>query len=306
MKRHQYSVYGIGAIALWSTVVALVRMVAESFGPVGGAAAIYTVASILLLMSGKTPRLSSLPKAYLLLGGALFASYEICLSLALGWANSRHQAVEMMVINYLWPALTILMAVMVSAKKPSLWLYPCVLLTFVGVAWSISGETTLTLPALIEHLQSNPVSYSLALLGALLWALYCNVTKRLAAGHNAVSYFFILTSACLWLQFALTEQVAMRLSAASFVWLVLAGVAMAGGYALWNQALLGGNMLLLATLSYFTPIFSALFSALLLGIQLTASFWQGVVMVTLGSLLCWWVTRERKPQPNVAGAQSPL
>ena len=275
-------------------MVALVRMVAEHFGPVGGAASIYSVATIMLLLTSKPPRFSSLSKPYLLVGGALFASYEICLSLALGWANSRHQAVEMMVINYLWPALTILIAVLVSAKKPSAWLYPCVLLTFTGVAWSITGETKLTLPALLEHIQTNPVSYSLALIGALLWALYCNITKLFADGKNAVSYFFALTSCGLWLQFALTEQPAINANPSSMMWLMLAGGAMAGGYALWNKALIGGNMLLLATLSYFTPILSALFSALLLGISLSLSFWQGVVMVTLGSLLCWWVTRDVK------------
>ncbi len=49
---------------------------------------------------------------------------------------------------------------------------------------------------------------------------------------------------------------------------------------------------LLATLSYFTPIFSALFSSLILGVTLSNSFWQGVVMVTVGSLLCWLVTKR--------------
>ncbi|SDH23732.1 Uncharacterized membrane protein [Vibrio xiamenensis] len=304
MKRHQYTWYGVGAIALWSTVVALVRVVAEHFGPVGGAASIYTVATIMLLFTGKTPAFSSLSKPYLLVGGLLFASYEICLSLALGWANSRHQAVEMMVINYLWPALTILIAVLGSAQKPSAWLYLCVLLTFTGVAWSITGDTQLTLPALIEHVQTNPLSYSLALFGALLWALYCNVTKRFADGNNAVSYFFALTSCGLWLQFALTEQPTINLNPGSVMWLILAGGAMAGGYALWNKALMGGNMLLLATLSYFTPILSALFSAFLLGISLSVSFWQGVVMVTVGSLLCWWVTRDVKPNQQTLAAMA--
>ncbi|MDW2095543.1 EamA family transporter, partial [Vibrio sp. 1866] len=46
--------------------------------------------------------------------------------------------------------------------------------------------------------------------------------------------------------------------------------------------------------SYFTPIFSALFSSLILGVTLSNSFWQGVVMVTVGSLLCWLVTKEKR------------
>lgn len=76
------------------------------------------------------------------------------------------------------------------------------------------------------------------------------------------------------------------------VTLLLTGIVMGSGYALWNVAILRGNMLLLATLSYFTPVISTLFSSLILGVVLGLSFWQGVIMVTLGSLICWWVTRE--------------
>ncbi|MGL6054161.1 MAG: EamA family transporter, partial [Vibrio metschnikovii] len=34
-------------------------------------------------------------------------------------------------------------------------------------------------------------------------------------------------------------------------------------------------------------------SSLILGVILDTSFWQGVAMVTLGSLLCWWLTRDK-------------
>ncbi|MDW3155762.1 EamA family transporter, partial [Vibrio sp. 779(2023)] len=33
---------------------------------------------------------------------------------------------------------------------------------------------------------------------------------------------------------------------------------------------------------------------LILGVTLSNSFWQGVVMVTVGSLLCWLVTKEKR------------
>ena len=75
--------------------------------------------------------------------------------------------------------------------------------------------------------------------------------------------------------------------------LALAGACMGAGYALWNTAILGGNMVFLATMSYFTPIFATLLSSVILGLSLTMTFWQGVCMVTIGSLACWWVTREK-------------
>ncbi|MOA50751.1 Aromatic amino acid exporter YddG [compost metagenome] len=73
----------------------------------------------------------------------------------------------------------------------------------------------------------------------------------------------------------------------------MTGGAMAAGYALWNVGILKGNLTLLATASYFTPVLSTFFAALWLSTRLTASFWQGVAMVTAGSLLCWVATRGK-------------
>ncbi|MNT52549.1 Aromatic amino acid exporter YddG [compost metagenome] len=68
---------------------------------------------------------------------------------------------------------------------------------------------------------------------------------------------------------------------------------MAGGYALWNVGILRGNLTLLATASYFSPVLSSAFAATWLEAQLTTQFWQGAVMVTVGSLICWQATRQR-------------
>jgi len=76
-------------------------------------------------------------------------------------------------------------------------------------------------------------------------------------------------------------------------------VVVGSGYALWNQAIIGGNLMLLGTLSYFTPVFSAIISALYLSITLSASFWQGVIMVTGGSLVCYFVTREKPVKKQI-------
>ena len=109
----------------------LTRTVAEQFSPIGGAALIYTVSSIFLVLVMGFPKLKQFSLRYLLIGGALFVSYEICLALALGMANDRHQALEMAVINYLWPALTVLLAVIVTRKPINLFVYPSVVLAFV-------------------------------------------------------------------------------------------------------------------------------------------------------------------------------
>ncbi|MEH0371367.1 aromatic amino acid DMT transporter YddG [Vibrio mimicus] len=291
---HKHTLYGIAAILLWGSLMALTRRVAEEFSPIGGAALIYTVSTLFLLFTMGVPRLKAGSARYVLIGGALFVSYEICLALALGMANDRLQAIEMSVINYLWPALTVLIAALLSKRSVSFWVYPSVGLAFLGVAWTIVAEQGISAADLMARIATNPTVYSMAFIGAFIWAIYCNVTQRLAQGQNAIVLFFAATASVLWLQYALSDEPALSFTWSNVSTLLLTGVVMGSGYALWNVAILRGNMLLLATLSYFTPVISTLFSSLILGVVLGLSFWQGVVMVTLGSLICWWVTR----QPN--------
>jgi hypothetical protein len=61
------------------------------------------------------------PRPYLLAGSLLFVSYEICLALSVGLAGSRQQAIEVGMVNYLWPSLTILFAILFNGQKSS-WL----------------------------------------------------------------------------------------------------------------------------------------------------------------------------------------
>ncbi|GAM78327.1 permease [Vibrio ishigakensis] len=139
---------------------------------------------------------------------------------------------------------------------------------------------------------SNPVTYSMAFAGAFLWAIYCNVVKRLANGTNAITLFFLMTALVLWFQYGLSSEPALNINLESSITVIIAGILMAGGYGLWNLGIMHGNMVLLATLSYFTPIFSTLISSVILGIALSHGFWQGVIMVVIGSLICWRATKN--------------
>ena len=59
------------------------------------------------------------------------------------------------------------------------------------------------------------------------------------------------------------------------------------GYAAWNIGIIKGNITLLVTLSYFSPLISSVFSMLILQTHLAAAFWHGAILVTLGSFICW-------------------
>ncbi|EOS9872696.1 aromatic amino acid DMT transporter YddG [Vibrio parahaemolyticus] len=290
----RFTLYGCIAILSWSCLLGIARLVTESLGPVGGAAMLYSLSSIFLLIVVGMPKLSYFSSKYLIVGGAMFVCYEIFLALALGYSNSRAQAIEVSIVNYLWPALTVLFAVLGSNKKPNWLLYPAVTLAFIGVAWTVSGDNGLSPTQIISNVSSNPLVYIMAFTGAVIWAVYCNLTQRQQSKHNAITLFFISTAVSLWVKYAFADEPTMTFSWSALGYLFASAALMAGGYGLWNIAIVGGNMVFLATLSYFTPIFSALFSSLILGVTLSNSFWQGVVMVTVGSLLCWLVTKEKR------------
>lgn len=108
---------GLVAIVLWSTMVGLIRGVSEGLGPVGGAAMIYSLSGLLLIFTVGLPDIRRFPGRYLIAGSVLFVSYEICTALSLGYAATRHQAIEVGMVNYLWPSLTILFAILLMGKN---------------------------------------------------------------------------------------------------------------------------------------------------------------------------------------------
>ncbi len=293
IEQHKATIYGVLAIVLWSTIVGLIRSVSESFGPVGGAALIYTVGAIFLVLLIGFPKISTFPRVYLWFGSLLFVGYEICLSLSLGFANNRAQAIELGMVNYLWPGFTVLLAVIVNKQKVNGWLYPGLLLSILGIGWVMSGDNGWSFRQIAENIQSNPLSYGLAFAGAIIWAVYCNITKIMAAGKNGMTLFFILTAFALWIQYFFTSPPEMVITLRSVSILLFTGAAIGVANAAWTVAIIRGHVALLATLSYFTPIISTAFSSLLLSTALSFSFWQGVLMVTVGSIVCWLATRAK-------------
>lgn len=196
-------------------------------------------------------------------------------------------------VNYLWPSLTILFAILFNGQKSSLWVIPGLLLSVLGVSWVLGGENGLNPQDIIRNVVSSPLSYILAFCGAIIWAAYCTVTSKYARGHNGITFFILLTAMSLWIKYALGEQPPMIFSWPVTLKLLLVACALGFGYAAWNTGILHGHVNVLAAASYFTPVLSSALAALLLSAPLSLSFWQGALMVCGGSLLCWYATRRR-------------
>ncbi len=273
-------------------MVGLIRSVSEGLGPVGGAAMIYTLSGLLCLVTVGFPDIKRFSPRYLIAGSVLFVSYEICLALSLGYAATRAQAIEVGMVNYLWPSLTIVFAILFNGQKSTLWVIPGLILALLGVCWVLGGEQGLHSDEIMRNIVSNPLSYTLAFAGAFIWAAYCTVTRKFANGQNGITLFVLLTALSLWVKYALSDQPEMVFTVPVVVKLVMCGVALGLGYAAWNVGILHGNVTVLAAVSYFTPVLSAALAAVLLSSPLSFSFWQGALMVCVGSLLCWYATKK--------------
>lgn len=287
---------GLTAIVLWSALVALIKEVSSAFGAIGGSALIYTVAFLFLLFSVGWVPLKKFPKKYLLLGGFLMVTYEICLALSIGYSQNAKQAIEIGMVNYLWPSFTMLATIIFHTKKTNFLIVPGIICAMIGIMWVLGGDHGLNISEMITNIKANPFSYGLAFIGALLWSAYCVVTIKFAKGVNGITLFFLLVSLVLWIKFfAFGNQFsALHFNLKSIVYLLLAALSMGFGYAAWNVGIMKGNVTILTGASYFIPVFSSAFSSAVLATALGFSFWQGALLVCVGSVLCWLATKSFK------------
>ncbi|WP_284336330.1 aromatic amino acid DMT transporter YddG [Comamonas sp. NoAH] len=294
------TVVGLVAVLCWSCTVGLIRSVAEGLGALGGAAVLYTVSAILVLLVNGVPgraQLRSVSRVYLVVCGLLFALYEICLSVAIGLAHDRPQSMELGMINYLWPCLTIVLAVVCRQQHARWWLWPGAALCLWGLVLVVGeGAQASEVPwwqSFAAHVAANPIAYTLAFGAALMWPTYSVLARIHGGGFNGVGLFMLLTAALLWLQWLILDTVAMQWSWSVAGQVLSVGALTALGYGCWEHGIQRGNLAVLAAGSYFTPVLSALWASVWLAVQPGLPFWQGAVLITGGSLVCWWATRGR-------------
>lgn len=291
---------GLVAVLCWSGTVGLMRSVSEALGALGGAAVLFSVSTVFVLLVRGLPtrtQLRSVSRVYLVACGLLFACYEISLSVAIGLAHGRQQAMELGMINYLWPSLTIVLAVLCRQQAARWWLWPGAALCLWGLGLVMGdGAPAGDAPgwqSLVAHMAANPLAYALAFGAALMWPAYSVLSRVHGGGFNGVGLFLLFTSGLLWAQWLALPTVPMQWS-----WGVAAQVLAVGGctalaYSCWEHGIQRGNLAVLAAGSYFTPVLSALWASVWLAVRPGLPFWQGVVLVTLGSLVCWGATRGR-------------
>ena len=282
----------IGLIAplMWGASVSLIRTIAENFGIAQGQFLLYIVAATALFFIVGVPKFDRIPWQYKTIGLATANLSSICFCLSLYFSDGGTQTMEVGMVNYLWPTLTIVFAILFNGQKARWWIAPGAVLSFCGIYW-ILGNGQVAIGSFVEHIKLNPVSYILALGSALTWSAFSSMTRAWSKGENistVVFFFDILIFGSFW---AMGVGGSPEITFFGVLNVVLGGLAMGVAYAAWTHGMSYGNITVLAIASYFTPVLSCLFASVWIGAELTMSFWQGVAMVVTGSLLCWHATK---------------
>jgi len=288
---------GIAAILIWSASVAFTRGVTRSIGPVTAAGLTYLLGGAMGLAWMASRRrlagLASLNRKYLLGCGALFILYIACFYLAVGLAANESQTLELGLLNYLWPMATVLFSIPLLGTKAHWAVVPGALLGFAGIVLAVTQERPLTLEGFAGNVSSNPAAYLLALGAGVSWGLYSNLVRRWGGpkAGGAVPLFMLATAAI----FGLARPFVLEPSDWSLrpiLELLFLSIGPNLGYFLWDAAMRRGDILLVATCSYFTPLLSTLVTCLYLGATARPKLWTGCVLVIAGAVICKRSVRE--------------
>lgn len=278
---------GIVAIALWSSLALLTTLTAAlpPFQVLATCFGVAAVAGLVWLAGGGGGGLRGLRQpvaAFALALVALFGYHALYL------VAFRHApAVEVNLINYLWPSLIVLFAAVLLRTPLRAGQVVGTLLAFAGVLLLVTRGQALAFRW--EYVGG----YGAAFTAALLWALYSVLNRRHADVPSTAIIGVCAAVAVLAAVVHFTVEETVTPDALQWAALVTMGLGPTGAaFLLWDRGTKAGDLALLGTLSYAAPVLSTL-SLLLAGRG--AMHWTQAAAVAL--LLAGVVVSARSTAP---------
>jgi len=291
---------GIVAIVLWSTTIAFARSLTEQIGPITSASLIYLIGGTLgcsyQAAKGKLrENFTSLSYQYLLGCGGLFVLYMVCIYLAVGLAANRNQVLEVGLVNYLWPMLTLLVSVPILNMRASIFLVPGAIVATMGVFLATTQKQPISWQSFQANLTQNCMPYILALIAAVSWGLYSTLSRKWAgdADSGAVGIFMLATGVILGLGRLFAPE-STNWTGRAVLELLYMAIGPNLAYEFWERAMRKGDIILVASCSYLTPFLSTIISCLYLGVLAGVKLWVGCVLIIVGAIVCKLSVKEEK------------
>lgn len=185
LPRHldRYALAGLLAILLWSSTVAVARSLSEQLGARTAMAAVYLTGAFAFCVRAwctgqPVIDLRGVGRAYLFGCGGLFVFYTYALFQSVALAGNRMQVLEVGMLNYLWPTLTLLLSLVLLNRRATWLLAPGTALALSGEFLVLSHEGGFSWIGAFSHVQARPAAYGLGLAAGVSWALYSTLTRR--------------------------------------------------------------------------------------------------------------------------------
>jgi drug/metabolite transporter (DMT)-like permease len=198
---------------------------------------------------------------------------------------------QVMLINYLWPIWIVLLGIWLLDAKPHMGLVlVAAVLGFAGVAIARGiGSLTQRPESILPH--------ALALVVSLLWAFYTVLLRRWkvpeAKGGSTLAWVACAVMAGAIAVFNGQWSAMPSVDLRAVFWILFIGIGPIGlAYHWWELGIKRGNVHLIAVLSYFIPVGSALLIGLLFREALNPALVPGALLITVGAWLGKRAARE--------------
>ncbi|QQE12739.1 aromatic amino acid DMT transporter YddG [Planctomycetota bacterium] len=296
---------GFVSIAIWGMTIPLMKLVSEDIGAWWTGAFACMLAGglgVLPQLNGKGMRkLSKLPRGYVFWSGAVFVAYILTFYLGVGWSLTRQQAVEVGMVNYLWPCMTIVCSLLFFKYRAGMLLWVGTVLALVGVGVLMSGNEDFKWSMVWGNMMGDGLVYALTFVAAVTFAVYSNMTKKWFADHdvNLASWFLGVGGLSL-LVGGFAQRHEMNWGVDTVVCLLGLGLLVhLVAYSCWEYSMRKGDITLVAAGSYGIPALSVMFGVLFLGVEAGWMLVAGTVAVVVGAGLCKLGVKEEIEEVGV-------
>lgn len=266
------TIFGIIAIIMWSTL-AILGVNTQNIPAFQLLFVCFSISSLLMFIKRFITHKPLIQKPKLncrqwLVGIVGLFGFHFCYFIAL----KNAPAIEVSLISYLWP---MLLALFISNRTNIIPSLIGGIIGFIGVAIIITGGKSFSF-------NFNFLSgYLLALCCALLWSTYSWFQSRSDNQIDDIGWLSLVVATLSLFMHLLFEQSQWHFSVQQWISLVLLGLGPVGGaFYLWDIAMKKGNKKLLVSISYSTPLLSAMILALA-----GLAEWSNSILLSLSCIL---------------------
>ncbi len=274
------NLFGILAILLWSTLASL-GVLASKIPPFQLTSMAFFVAFIIGFILWKKEGKGILvhlkwPLKVWIVGVCGLFGYHYFYFLAI----QNAPAIEANLINYLWPLFIVLFSSFLPKEKLQ-WFH------IVGVSFGLIGVIFLVSKGGSFNFEAQYINgYSYAFIAALTWGAYSVISRYFAHVPTSAVGAFCGVTAVLSMLCHLIFENTVALSVQDILVVILIGLGPVGGaFFVWDYGVKNGDIQLLGSMSYFTPLLST-FLLIFLGLSdPTSTIWIACSLIVFGSII---------------------